>query len=588
MNKIDVTPNTSGRGFHIEFLNGGVDVPDTTGGYCISCGCGAGKTTSIRRLIQLKANEGILYCVDTVKELEKMHQNILWDIHTGLIPGLKDEDVICLRGHRNEKDGADKDYNDQLKAYKSDPSRLCEKKIILITHCRFFSELVQYFLIYTTDPIVRASLCSVGSDFKTLMGMKDVRKYILFDETPNYFRPLAKIPKGLMQAMTMDKKDKEGHRKFYPDPLSQYDKLYLGTDWDLFKGSSPFSKQKKYTILSSLQNIWPEWETDDRKELAMHFYPHNLIQPGMQSHVLIFEGVADVLLNDSRAFQLIDVPHKYNAKVNCNTYKLDCRREDSFERDTIDKYAATIEGVLDGLLGMTLVVVWKGIKGLKDDKVDKSPFRDELMAKIKSDGYTNFDMTYYGASNCKSTNDFKDFRNIILVGDWCIDVKDLQATREAYSSGLTVDRWKFYYFIQTICRIGIRGHHGGEYDVFFSSDFEPGFVDVVREYLNNNVPYSKPRKKVDVFENALKKLPEKRHREYLRTLAEQYPELRDAIEKGKPYTLTIPFDILKKLCPNTAKTPKPSHYDKFFLSVLNATGSNLRTTSRKCGLREIK
>lgn len=212
------------------------------------------------------------------------------------------------------------------------------------------------------------------------------------------------------------------------------------------------------------------------------------------------------------------------------------------------------------------------------------------MKKIQADGYKNFEMTYYGASNCKSTNHFKNFRNIILVGDWCIDVKDLQTTREAYDSALSVDRWKFYYFIQTICRIGIRNHNGGKYDVFFSSDFEPGFVDVVRKYLNSNVPYSEPKKKVDKFENALKKLPEKRHREYLRVLADQYLELKEAIEKGYGvgFSLTIPFDRLKEICPNTAKTPKPSHYDKFFLAVSNATGVTLRTTSRKYGVRRIE
>ena len=586
MKKINVIEHTTGNGFHIDFLNGSAEIPDTYGGYCISCGFGAGKTSSIRQLIRLKYNQGIIYCVDTVKELEKMYNNILSDIASGLMPGLDKDDIICLRGHRNEKDGADMEYNGQLKEYRSDPSMICKKKIILLTHCRFFSELIQYFLIYSESPITTTSLGTFDGNFQKLMSMNEVRKYIIFDETPNMFRPLIKIPKTLMYAMTMDKKDPNGRRLFHPNPLEQYDMLVKGTAWDLFKGGSPFAKQKKYAILSSLPKLWPDWETDSKMEFSMHYYPSDLIQKNMKCHVLLYEGVADVLLNDSKDFSLIDLPQKYNSKVNCNIFPFNCKRNDKFSPDTITHYVEILESILSKTTGRTLIVVWKGICGVTSDKVDCSPFRDALKEQLTKDGYTGFSITYYGASDCKSTNDYQDYGNIILLGDWCIDVKDLQTTREAYSSGVGVDRWKFYYFIQTIGRIGIRQHNGGEYNAFFSSDFEPGFIEMVREYLNNNVSYTKPKKKVDVFESVVKKLKETKHREYLRSLADYDLSLRQAIESGKQYTITIPFDDLKRLCPKKGH-PKPSDYRYFGRALFSASGVKLRTLDNHSVVKEL-
>lgn len=68
-----ITPHTTGPGFEIQFKNGCLDIPDRQGAYLLSTGCGAGKTQSIRELIQYKQDEGVLYCVDTKAEVDKMY-----------------------------------------------------------------------------------------------------------------------------------------------------------------------------------------------------------------------------------------------------------------------------------------------------------------------------------------------------------------------------------------------------------------------------------------------------------------------------------------------------------------------------------
>ena len=91
----NIEPHQNGPGFLMRLKTGEIDVPDDRGGYIISSGCGSGKTESIKSLIRNKYNEGILYCVDTREELDKMYNWIIDNlVNTG--SGLKREDVMII------------------------------------------------------------------------------------------------------------------------------------------------------------------------------------------------------------------------------------------------------------------------------------------------------------------------------------------------------------------------------------------------------------------------------------------------------------------------------------------------------------
>lgn len=91
----NIEPHSTGPGFLMRLKTGEIDVPDERGGYIISSGCGSGKTESIKSLIRNKYNEGILYCVDTKEELDKMYNWII-DNLVDVMPGLKKEDVMII------------------------------------------------------------------------------------------------------------------------------------------------------------------------------------------------------------------------------------------------------------------------------------------------------------------------------------------------------------------------------------------------------------------------------------------------------------------------------------------------------------
>ena len=56
-----IKPHSTGPGLEATFKNSVLDIPDQQEAYLISTGCGAGKTESIKELIALKKDEGVIY-----------------------------------------------------------------------------------------------------------------------------------------------------------------------------------------------------------------------------------------------------------------------------------------------------------------------------------------------------------------------------------------------------------------------------------------------------------------------------------------------------------------------------------------------
>ena len=162
----NITPHITGDGFRMQLSTGVIDVPDDNGGYIISSGCGSGKTESIKSLIRQKYNSGILYCVDTRDELGKMYDWILANLvnrELGYGDILRESDVMII--------SSDKERSSFLNQYRDNPEILMEKKIILITHVRFWTDLINYFLIYRP----KSPVDSFDGDFRKLMIRPDLR-----------------------------------------------------------------------------------------------------------------------------------------------------------------------------------------------------------------------------------------------------------------------------------------------------------------------------------------------------------------------------------------------------------------------------
>ena len=167
LERINVTIHPGGNGFDIPFPFGTIVVPDTPDGYCISSGCGSGKTESIKSLIRQKWDQGILYCVDTKNECSRMYQWIVDNLIGEILHGetLKPNDVLMIH--------SDADF-EKMREYKTHPENVVGIRILIITHVRFFTDLINYFLLYepnNPNPVVPI----FDGDFKKLMQQDNLR-----------------------------------------------------------------------------------------------------------------------------------------------------------------------------------------------------------------------------------------------------------------------------------------------------------------------------------------------------------------------------------------------------------------------------
>ena len=184
---INVKTNPHGNGFFCSFKNGAISIDDNSGGYIISTGCGAGKTESIKQLIAQQKNKGIVYCVDTIYEVDKMYNYL---IDNSILSELE-----ILRVH------GEKSAEVELKMYLNNPDAIMKKKVVLLTHVRFWTDLIDRFLIYNP----KLPVTSFDGDFMKLMQRDDLRGYIIFDETPMFFKPFIKIAKPVLFACAVRK-----------------------------------------------------------------------------------------------------------------------------------------------------------------------------------------------------------------------------------------------------------------------------------------------------------------------------------------------------------------------------------------------
>lgn len=532
--KINITAHPTGAGFDIQFLNGSISVPDAYGGYALSCGCGCGKTTGLTQFIVLKQDEGILYCVDTKSELEKMHQALL---NNGILP----DDMIMIH-----QDAA----KDILSLYYSSPEKILGKKVVLITHCRLFADLINYFILY--KPVL--PIPTFDGDFSSLMQRSDIRKYILLDETPLFFKPFVTITRPALGNF-VEKNNGVWHCKSVADMKEAYREFIENTNSDFFMANNYLNSLKKDIVFNLIPKYLRRWLNQSKKgnELTLNFYTADLVQRGMQAHVVVFEGAGDILLSSSTAFKLLDISQKYNTTVKFQQFPFPLIRQDA--NANITSTIAELANIINSTTNERyLIVVWKSIGSTNDEGAGVSEFRDRIWNELIASGIDakRFEVTYYGAANTKSTNEFRDFENIILCGKWSISNDKAQQVCEAYMSKTTPEAQRLWYFVQLINRIAIRKHNGGTVRVWYSSDYAKTFIDKLDLYLNKNI-LPAIGFQVAWIEKAKKlKISQKQIRD-IQILNVYDGNIGQSILGGRQYEVKITLDKLYSICKRSRK-----------------------------------
>ena len=529
----NIEPHQNGPGFLMRLKTGKIDVPDDRGGYIISSGCGSGKTESIKSLIRNKYNEGILYCVDTREELDKMYNWII-DNLVNTDSGLKREDVMII--------SSDDEHCISLSEYKDNPEIIMQKKILLITHVRFWTDLINFFLIY--KPISGVDV--FDGDFKKLMTREDLRGYIVFDETPTFIKPFAVFSPVMMGNFIKVDNNGEMVCKSESEIRSFYNKFIKDTPSDIFNHKYRIGRIKKEVALNMIPRKISSWLKSENKNFEISFYPIDLCFKDITigTHILIFEGVGDVLFKGADNYKLLDTAAKYNTKTTFTKLDLYLKRN----RIDEDIFSKAMDKLKKIITVPTLIVSWKDVNREKTEP-GCSLFRRKIMDEltIRNIDSRLFHVTYYGANDNKSTNSFRDFKQVILLGDWSLPNTESAKIRRAFGTGTEIEDLKDWYFVQLISRIGIRKHiEGDTYNVFYTSDFGDEFIERLSSYINDNVITNKTVSPINDWEKVIDSMKFRKNiKEEIKKLVMNDKELQEAIVCRKDYSINVTFDYLE-------------------------------------------
>lgn len=534
----NISPHFTGDGFTMCLKTGVVDVPDKYGGYVISSGMGCGKTESIKSLIRMKHDDGILYCVDTNEELGKMYDWIVKELVGDCSCGLGYDDVMIV--------SSDSRWSHFFDIYKNNPGILLNKKVILITHVRFWTDLVNYFLIYKPKEEVSA----FDGDFSSLMSREDLRKYVVFDETPTFINPFVEFDRTLLGVFGKTDGDGKIVCKDKDELDLFYDAFIRGTANDFFKRDCKVDRIKRNVVLNLIPKCFDAWMLSDKdaKKVGITFNPVDLcpVNIKMKNYILVFEGAADILLKGSSCFRLLDVKEKYNTVTDF------ARLEFGLKRKAVDevRLSSFLDNIAKLIIKPTLVVCWKDING-EDESPGISSYADRIRKELleRNVSPSLFHVTYYGATDNKSTNLYKDMEQIILAGDWNLPNTEAAKIRKAYGTRTDSQAHKDWYFSQLITRIGIRKHIEGErYTVFYTDDFNPDFISRMDSYFNKNKIEARNTIKHEDWRTRLEGLNIRKNvKEEIILLAGSDDKMKEAIVQGKEYKKDVTFDFLDML-----------------------------------------
>lgn len=531
----NIEPHSTGPGFLMRLKTGEIDVPDERGGYIISSGCGSGKTESIKSLIRNKYNEGILYCVDTKEELDKMYNWII-DNLVDVMPGLKKEDVMII--------SSDDEHYISLSEYKDNPEIIMQKKILLITHVRFWTDLINFFLIYKPT----SDVDPFDGDFRKLMTRDDLRGYIVFDETPTFIKPFVTFSSVMMGNFTdIDNEGKTRSKK--PEDIERfYDRFIKGTSSEIFNTKYRIGRIKKQVALNLIPDYYDSWSISGKKELSISFYPVDLCPDNttINTHILIFEGVGDILFKDIRNYKLLDTSEKYNTIVDFQKLEFGITRKN--HNDSL------FERVMTKIAGLitepTVIISWKEVNDEKSDS-GNSGYRERIRNALlgRNVDCSLFHVTYYGANDNKSTNCFRDYKQIVLLGDWNLPNTESSKIRRAYGMTTDTQDYKDWFFIQLISRIGIRKHINGEsYKVIYTDDFNSWFIQRMTRYFNDNQIIRKYSLTNNDWEKKIEEMKIRKNvKEEIIKLIGSDNNLQNAIILGKEYSINVGFDYLENI-----------------------------------------
>ena len=536
MKYIQLKPLSSG--YEMQFKSGvKMTLPSSHGLYIADSACGDGKTTMIREIAKVMSTSGVLIVTQTTEAADNIYDDLCKSVP---------KEGVCLL-HSQAK------AETFLVEHRENPMMLWKYPILIITAVRFQHYPVDLFLTFgplgnmfrgvvLIDEIISffpehpVDINRLLPDISYIAATKTSRKGKFVKEiktdTNTYYQYLYKKP-SIMEAGI---KSNLTHREHFKNPLAKY----------------RLQEVLKYISSSGLPQV-PSF---------------NVEILSANSTVILFDGTADVLFpGDSRLLSSGSSVKKYSSDITFKQFHLCFRRRNGSDwnpdnlnvfGDELFKWIAKMT-----LTEKVLIITWKDIdkkiktKATTDELETKEVFNfTDILSELLDDrgaDKNNYGIIYRGSGLERGCNIYRDFENIIFLGEWFISDDITPKLNDVFQSNSTMTDYKKSLLIQSICRLRIRQHLGQPIKVYFSDDMDYNLMYQVQEYFKEN---SKSGCKINGIQEPLPKLDkrEKNHLFDIAILAGRYPQLINSITSKTPLTLDIPKAELFLILPKDRKS----------------------------------
>lgn len=606
------------RKLRFHYLNGDIDFDESIyGAWVMSSGCGSGKTTNIRNLIGMRWYEGILYVAFTISEVNEMYKWIVGNLvgktsdpNTGNV--LKLEDIVVLHSD-TEADGVD------MNLFRNHPELLADKRIILCTHHKLLNEPTEVLVSSRFNKRSASRLHSKSRCVINGLSQDHPRQWILIDESTeangrSYTIPIstfAMLGEAIYtervfrnnKYITVDLKEPKLVRKnnMYMDfvDLIELSSKAWGVPVLPINPNNEINRIKFNQLADELYYNFDRYanicKNSKNKIAKVQFNYTNIINQGMVSHLILFDGTGDIMLRNSKKFKVLDILHnKYNSLL--TTFKFDFnlfRKIDRYKLvNGLNEYITSeLEKSVNILTDIiqsnkkTLIFTWKNFKydntEINDDLSsqldttdnsniikDKSTSIFELNPDFDLPNYIRFELykreilpdqfavEYYGSGKDKAVNEYREFDSIVFLGNYQVPNYVIDDFNAMFESSISFTEYYANRVIQAICRGRIRKHNGEGMNIYFSSDWSDDVISYSLNYLtgsSNIHNTSTPNISKNTYERLRKIGITPKKAEKIAKLCEYDDGILNAIERSTIYTINIKLDKIYELIPMSRK-----------------------------------
>lgn len=586
--------------YHMDLLNGSLDIPKFPGAYAISTGCGSGKTTIIKKIIEQKYNYGVIVFCKTIRECNELYDHTItfirstdWSMVYDDNCRLHEYDIINLCSEpRLEKIG-DKmvctngvDLN-----WKSNLDIIGRKKVVIATHSVLMNTPINKLMIVgENSPIGSMYEDGLAGGFRYI-----IRKFMLIDEIP-LNEPIHRRfnISGLQSLMDVHEvlipnpynPSNVTHKfKFYRRSGNTYNSFLrnyrmsetLDPSYRFESKNTDLNNHRKDMILTSLYHTMElkgneALDTGRDSFVIKYNLPSMLMTGGINTNIWLFEGTGDITLSKSLLYRLMSYPLKYNGETvdiikipnylksrNVNIDKMFSKKDEvisSLERN-IDMLESIIRSNKE-----TLIIVWKNLRAryvsedkeytenlakfiLNDEFNLPEYYRSRLEGRLIGTNH-KFHIIHYGSGLDLSTNEFKNCDSIVRLGMFQIPNDSLNEINDNIGSNMDMSDFMLYQNVQALSRTMIRLHKGLKIRFYISEDFNCHIGNLC-SYLDNEGC------NIRLLDRTLSNV-NKKTRERLNLLSNEYDRnILSKVLSGDSYSFDININDLFRLIPMSKK-----------------------------------